>query len=208
MTSENESLHQTISLYEKEVQEYLGANLGLLGSPRLQLVQLEYPVNFGRDSGRIDILATDSRGAYVVIEVKRGVAGRGAVGQLQSYMGAVLDANPGKHVRGILVAMGIDDAANAALRMTHSIDFFYFQNQFTFHLAAAANAKLTAPKFSVSLVEPNSVENHQGARFNYWEKLGGTVLADEMDCLKCGKHTRVVKIGPQFVCGICGNPRH
>lgn len=208
MNSADESIHQTIALYEKEVQEYLAANLGLLGSPRLQLVQLEYPVNFGRDIGRIDILATDSRGAYVVIEVKRGVVGRGAVGQLQSYMGAVLDANPGKHVRGILVAMGIDDAASAALRMTHSIDFFYFQNQFTFHLAAAANAKLTAPKFSVNLAEPSSSEKYQGVRVNYWEKLGGVVLSEEMYCPKCGQNTRIVNIGPQFVCGVCGNPRH
>ena len=77
---------QATLLYEKEVQTYLSENLHLLSGSRLELIQTEYPMKFGKDSGRIDLLAKDSQGDLVVIEVKRGVAGRSAVGQVQSYM--------------------------------------------------------------------------------------------------------------------------
>jgi RecB family endonuclease NucS len=194
MHSENESVHTTNLLYEKEVQEYLGANLDLLGTPRLKLVQFEHPVQFGRDAGRIDILATDADGSYVVIEVKRGVAGRGAIGQLQSYMGAMAEAYPDNAVRGILVAMGIDDAASAAMRMTRSIDYFEFQTRFEFKRATIMRQNVVrSAAVASALVRPD-----------YWEKLGGTVLADAMTCSKCGKVSRVVLVGHQQLCGFCG----
>ncbi len=194
MNSENDTAHTTNLLYEKEVQEYLGENLDLLGTPKLNLVHSEHPVQFGREVGRIDILATDANGSYVVIEVKRGVAGRGAIGQLQSYMGAIAESYPDKEVRGILVAMGIDGAASAAIRMTHGIDYFEFKARFEFKRA-------TTVRRNEVTTEP------AGVRPEYWEKLGGTVLADAMSCRKCGKVSRVVLVGHQRVCGLCGAPK-
>ena len=71
---------QATLLYEKEVQVFLSENLDLLGESGLVLIQTEYPIKFGKDSGRIDVLAKDSKGDFLVIEVKRGVAGRSTVG--------------------------------------------------------------------------------------------------------------------------------
>jgi len=64
----------------------LSENLHLLGGSRLELIQTEYPIKFVKDFGRIDLLAKDSQGDLAVIEVKRGVAGRSVLGQVQSYM--------------------------------------------------------------------------------------------------------------------------
>ena len=64
----------------------MSENLHLLGGSSLELIQTEYPIKFGKDSGQIDLLAKDPQGDLVVIEVKRVIAGRSAVGQVQSYM--------------------------------------------------------------------------------------------------------------------------
>ena len=54
------------------------------------------------EPGRIDITAKDGKGVTVVIELKRGKAGRRAIGQLLGYMGILMRDN--KPIRGILVA--------------------------------------------------------------------------------------------------------
>lgn len=191
-TSENDT-YQTNVLYEKEVQDYLAANLALLGNPNLKLVQTEQPVKFGGDSGRIDILAVDHDGTYVVIEIKRGIAGRGAIGQLQSYMGAISEANPERSVRGILVSLSIDEAARAALKMTHSIDHFEFQTHFEFK------------RLHLGQRQENLAAKREGAvRSDYWQKLGGTVLNQSKNCTKCNMWSKVVLVGHQKLCGMCG----
>ena len=65
--------------------------------------------------GRIDILAKNDDGAFIVIECKRGIATRDAVGQVQSYMGALMAQYPQQKVYGIIVAQGLDDGAKAAI---------------------------------------------------------------------------------------------
>ena len=123
---------QATLLYEREVQTYLSENLALLGDPGLELIQTEYPIKFGKESGRIDVLAKDSNGDLLVIEVKRGVAGRSAVGQVQSYMGFLTTEFPNKKIRGLLVAMGLDESARAALLVTNNIGYFEFKTRFDF----------------------------------------------------------------------------
>jgi len=196
LNAEDAAAYRAQTLYEKEVQEYLAGNLQLLGAPALQLVQLEHPVRFGRDSGRIDILATDALGAFVVIEVKRDLAGRGAIGQLQSYMGAIQADNPGSRVRGILVAIGLDDAARAAISMTQDIDFFEFKTQFRFHRThegrQSPGGRMVAAKGDY--------------RKDYWEKLGGVITEETIACKGCGRLALLVKVGPGRLCGLCGAP--
>jgi hypothetical protein len=201
MSSGIDLVYQTNILYEKEVQDYLASNLQLLGEPNLKLVAVEHPVKFGRDVGRIDILAKDASGSYVVIEVKRGVAGRAAIGQLQSYMGSISEDYPDSHVRGILVSMGVDAAASAALKMTLDIDLFEFKTNFQF--LQIAPTRETRTKEKVIRSETARAE----FRPDYWGNLGGTVLLEAAKCSKCGKFTRLVKVGPQTVCGLCGSPK-
>jgi RecB family endonuclease NucS len=194
MSADSSVEQQTALLYEKEVQEYLAANLDLLGVKGLQLVQTEYPIKFGRDSGRIDILAKEGESSFLVIEVKRGIAGRAAVGQLQSYMGAIHEEYPSKRVRGMLVAMGLDDAARAALIVTQAVEFFEFKTRFEFKFQAIERPQEKSKTF----------EGEAKFRKDYWEKLGGTLTDDVINCPNCNDKTRVVKMGVGMLCGNCG----
>lgn len=186
--------YQTSNLYEKEVQVFLSENLNLIG-PLLRLVKIEHPVKFGQDVGRIDVLAKHADGTLVVIEVKRGIASRGALGQLQSYMGVVSAENPHTKVIGILVAMDIDEGCRAALRVTAGIEFIQFKTIFQFQRVLLE----TPPRLTPSVGEAE-------VRQDYWEKLGGEILSEATQCRKCSCASRVVRIGAQKVCGMCGHP--
>lgn len=117
-----------LNLTERLVQEFLSANLNLLGLPGLTLIQTEYQV----PSGRIDILARDDDGTLFAIELKKGVATRDAVGQLQSYLGDLLSKEASRRIQGILVASGIDHAAMSALIATPTIEFWSYKTLFSF----------------------------------------------------------------------------
>ena len=129
-------------LLERDIQNYLAKNLTLLGY-KLNLVGVEHEVPFGR----IDILAVDDDFNHTVIEVKRGTATRDAIGQLQSYMGAIRQKFPDSNVKGVLVARDLDQAAKAALLACVNIVFVRFQVQFTFDL----------PKTPTKQMEPSSL---------------------------------------------------
>jgi hypothetical protein len=67
---------------------------------------IEYPA----DGDRIDLLATDSKGAFVVFELKRARAPYHAIGQLTRYMGWVKRTiGRDTSVRGVIVAKAIDN---------------------------------------------------------------------------------------------------
>lgn len=71
----------------------------------LTVLKYEYPT----DAGIMDILAMDSKGNYVVIEVKAGKAEHDAVGQIQKYMVWVKEnLAKDKGVRGIIIAKEFD----------------------------------------------------------------------------------------------------
>jgi RecB family endonuclease NucS len=118
-----------LNVPERMVQEFLSDNLALLGIPGLTLVQTEYQV----PSGRIDILARSAQGHLFAIELKKGVATRDAVGQLQSYLGDLLRAEPLRRAFGVLVASDIDPPAMSALVATPTIEFWSYKTLFTFH---------------------------------------------------------------------------
>lgn len=198
MVADSSQNQNSVPLYEREVRDYLAENLYALGLPGLELVQVEYPVKFGSDDGRIDILAKEPDGTFVVIEIKRGIAGKAAVAQLQSYMGAILMEFPDASVVGYLVATGLDGATSAAL-LVSNIEFIRFETKFTFH-----QTRLSRPKSS----KPGGAVVASGYRENYWESLGGTVTRNSFFCPNCNQSTRVVAIGSQRLCGQCGKSTH
>ncbi len=63
-------------------------------------------VEYQTDAGRIDLLARDTHGHLVVIELKAGKAKDGALGQLLGYIGCLADSMT--NIRGILVASEFD----------------------------------------------------------------------------------------------------
>lgn len=189
---------QATLLYEKEVQNYLSENLHLLGGLKLELIQTEYPIKFGKDSGRIDILAKEPNDDLLVIEVKRGIAGRSAVGQVQSYMGSLMTEFPSRKVRGLLVAMGLDEAARAALLVTQDVTYFEFKTRFDF-----TRIEIITPE-----IRESQLISRAEVRSDYWEGLGGSVTNDVINCRHCGKVARVVVVGASSICGVCGKSSH
>lgn len=92
-------------------------------------VGVEYPT----DTGRMDILAVSKDGKeLLVVELKRGRVSDRVVGQIQRYMGFVVEelAEVGQQVRGAII--GFEDDANLrrALVVAPNIDFFRYEVKF------------------------------------------------------------------------------
>lgn len=102
---------------ETDLRDFLAKNLncieaGLTLCKTAEQNGVEFPV----DDGRIDILAVDRKGRYVVIELKVGKGRNRAVGQLLYYMGWV-DKNLGKEpCRGLIIAKDIPDSLILAVQ--------------------------------------------------------------------------------------------
>lgn len=88
---------------------------------------------FPSDTGPIDILAiSKDQKEYLVVELKKGRASDAVVGQVQRYMGYVLDdlANDDQKVRGVIIALEDDLRLRRALQVTNNIDFYRYQVSF------------------------------------------------------------------------------
>ena len=83
-------------------------------------------------AGLIDITARDNSGSVVVIELKAGATGAGAITQILTYMGEVLDEEAGAPVRGIVVASDFDRNAQAAARMVPNLRLYRYAVSFSF----------------------------------------------------------------------------
>ena len=91
------------------------------------LVLAEDGVEYQTDAGRIDILANDSTGTPVVIELKAGKAKDNALGQLLGYMGCI---TAGKKIRGILVASDFDKRVIYASKGLENIKLLKYKVSF------------------------------------------------------------------------------
>jgi len=94
-----------------------------------ELVGQQYP----SDTGPIDILAiSKDKKELLVVELKKGRASDNVVGQLQRYMGYVLEelAEEGQTVKGVIIALDDDVRIKRALAVTNNIDFYMYQVSF------------------------------------------------------------------------------
>lgn len=94
-----------------------------------ELVGRQYP----SDTGPIDILAiSKDKKELLVVELKRGRASDVVVGQIQRYMGYVLEelAENGQTVRGVIIALEDDLRLRRALKVTSNIDFYRYEVSF------------------------------------------------------------------------------
>lgn len=118
-------------LLEKDLQRYLAENLGCI-EPGLKLYEdedlrgIEYEAGGGR---RIDILAVDRNGAFVVIELKVSRGYDRVIGQLLRYMNWVRRdlADPGQKVRGIIVCRSMSEDLRLACSSIQDVELYEYK---------------------------------------------------------------------------------
>jgi hypothetical protein len=124
--------------FEADLQDYLVKNLEDI-EPGLKLYE-EYAGTSGNqyvtDVGRIDILAKDHNGDFVVIELKRHGSDR-SFGQLSRYMGWVKKhLAKDRNVRGVIIARKADDELKYAASINPNISIKEYEVTFTFKNAS------------------------------------------------------------------------
>jgi len=85
------------------------------------------------DTGYIDILAiSKDKKELLVVELKKGRASDNVVGQIQRYMGYVLEelAEKNQKVKGVILALEDDLRIRRALAVANNIEFYRYQINF------------------------------------------------------------------------------
>lgn len=118
-------------LLERDLQRYLAENLDSI-EPGLKLYEADDLKGFEFEAGggrRIDILAVDRTGAFVVLELKVSKGYDRVVGQLLRYVNWVRHnlAEPGQSVRGMIVCRTISDDLQLACAGLQSIELFEYK---------------------------------------------------------------------------------
>ena len=113
---------------EADLRDFLANNLACV-EPGLRLYQqgaqkgIEFPV----DDGRIDILAVDKAGRFVVFELKLARGRNKVLGQILYYMGWV-DKHLGQGpCRGIIVAKEITDDLILAVQRVQDVSLYRYK---------------------------------------------------------------------------------
>jgi len=94
-----------------------------------ELVGQQYPT----DTGYIDLLAVSKdKKELLVIELKKGRVSDVVVGQIQRYMGYIVEeiAEDDQTVRGLIIALEDDNKLRRALVVTNNIDFYRYKLSF------------------------------------------------------------------------------
>jgi endonuclease len=130
-------------LLERDLQRYLAENLECL-ELGLKLYEVEGVRGFEFEAGggrRIDILAVDKAGAFVVLELKVSKGYDRVVGQLLRYVNWVRQnlAESGQRVRGMIVCRAMSEDLRLACASIKDIELFEYQLSVTVSKVPALN---------------------------------------------------------------------
>ena len=118
--------------YERDLQNYLARNIGVI-EPGLKVYEDDGFKAIEYDAGgrRIDILAIDRKGQFVVIELKASKAYDRVVGQISRYMAWVSTHMESKGtVRGIIIASDPSYDLLLAASIVPNLDIMRYQLRF------------------------------------------------------------------------------
>ena len=135
-TTDEESEPEYLFPLESNLRDFLAKNIATIpfNGKKLHLYQdetgrdgVEYPT----EVGRIDVLAQDEEGNFVVFELKLDKGPDRALGQILRYMGWVKRkiANS-KQTYGVIVAKRVDKKLRYAINVTENIELFEYELDF------------------------------------------------------------------------------
>lgn len=125
-----EELVETSISLERDVETHLVRSLDSI-EKGLRFVDRQVSI----DVGRVDILAEDSNGRRVVIELKVGTAKDSAVGQIARYLGWY-GRQDGQRPRGMLIASEFPEAVRYAAEAIPDLALVEYKVQFAFNAVA------------------------------------------------------------------------
>jgi RecB family endonuclease NucS len=114
--------------YERELQAAIRRQLSLVEPG---LVEADGGRERSVATGKIDIVARDEAGRFVVIELKAGPCPQGALEQLLAYA-SDLDGETGTRCRAILVAAQFSDRLRAAAKRVDDLALVTYELQMGF----------------------------------------------------------------------------
>ncbi len=127
----------TVFALEKHLEDFLVHNWPQTSlGQRYEIYQEEGEIvgqQYPSDTGPIDILAiSKDKTELLVVELKKGRASDAVVGQIQRYMGYVLEelAEENQTVKGAIIALEDDLRIRRALKVAQNIEFYRYQISF------------------------------------------------------------------------------
>jgi len=127
-----ENLEETQISLESDLETFILKDLTSV-EDGLSPYQGDLGEQFSVDSGRIDVLAIDKEGNFVVIELKAGTATDSVLAQVLAYMADVKNTLAGqKRVRGIIIAYDFSNRLTSAVSLLENVAIMTYKVRFDF----------------------------------------------------------------------------
>ena len=135
MKAETKSEDVKEFVLEKYLEDFIVSNFAAIFKSKLTLFvddEGNEGQQYSTDIGPIDILAIQTNGSFVVIELKKGRPSDQVVGQVLRYMGWVKRhlCHSGQSVQGLVICREPDQKLDYALEMTQGIEVKYYSVNF------------------------------------------------------------------------------